>query len=184
MNNHQNNKNLDDDEEYENGRNDNYYNSNYLTDDDLELAFLKESNHINNSDVSMFNFTSNLSSASKFKKFSNTNSNANYNGNTQTTRNKSNSRKNESIMDENYDPINRNMLKFYEEEEENIALELKQDKQLLTVLAEEAKLTKQLSVEKLMNYHQYQKFKNDLVEHGDKIEDGDDNELGVRLFLN
>lgn len=187
LNNHQNNnknKNLDDDEEYENGRNENYYNSNYLTDDDLELAFLKESNHINNSDVNMFNLTSNLSSASKFKKFSNTNLNANnYNGNTQTTRNKSNSRKNESIMDENYDPINRNMLKFYEEEEENIALELKQDKQLLTVLAEEAKLTKQLSVEKLMNYHQYQKFKNDLVEHGDKIEDGDDNELGVRFFF-
>ena len=74
------------------------------------------------------------------------------------------------------------MLKFYEEEEENIALELKQDKQLLTVLAEEAKLTKQLSVEKLMNYHQYQKFKNDLVEHGDKIDDGDDNELGVLIF--
>ena len=55
-----------------------------------------------------------------------------------------------------YDPINRNMLKFYEEEEENIAFELKQDKRLLSVLAKEAKLTKQLSMEKLIHFsHDY-----------------------------
>jgi hypothetical protein len=46
------------------------------------------------------------------------------------------------------------MLKFYEEEEQNIALELRQDKRLLSVLAKEAKLTKQLSMEKLMHFTQ------------------------------
>ena len=52
-----------------------------------------------------------------------------------------------------YNPtIKRNMLKFYAEEEENIALELRQDKRLLSVLAEEAKLTKQLSMEKLIHF--------------------------------
>jgi hypothetical protein len=64
-----------------------------------------------------------------------------------------------------------NILKFYEEEEKNIALEIKQDKQLLSVLAEEVKLTRQLSVEKLMHYnHQFQKLKNDLIDEDEHEE--------------
>lgn len=61
------------------------------------------------------------------------------------------------------------MLKFYEEEEHNIALELKQDKRLLSVLAKEAKLTKQLSMEKLMHFTQ---------DFQEMDEDCDDTELG------
>ncbi|CAF0765123.1 unnamed protein product, partial [Brachionus calyciflorus] len=53
-----------------------------------------------------------------------------------------------------------NILKFYEEEEKTIELEIKQDKKLLSVLNEEAKLTRQLSVEQLMHFnHQYEFIK-------------------------
>ena len=61
-----------------------------------------------------------------------------------------------------YDPLDEVMLKAYEEEE-NLVLEIEkvQNKELLSVMAQEAKLTKQLSVEKLihMQHQQYQKFK-------------------------
>lgn len=45
-----------------------------------------------------------------------------------------------------------NILKFYEEEEKTIVMEIKQDEKLLSFLNEEAKLTKQLSVDQLMQY--------------------------------
>lgn len=49
-----------------------------------------------------------------------------------------------------------NILKFYEEEEKTIVMEIKQDEKLLSFLNEEAKLTRQLSVDQLMHFnHQY-----------------------------
>ena len=65
-------------------------------------------------------------------------------------------------FDENFDPIDQVMLKAYEEEE-NLVLEIEkvQNKELLSVIAQEVKLTKQLSAEKLMhfNHQKYQKLK-------------------------
>lgn len=53
----------------------------------------------------------------------------------------------------NFDKIDEAMLKAYEEEENlTLALEKEQDLELRSVLAQEAKLTKQLSVEQLKQY--------------------------------
>ena len=83
----------------------------------------------------------------------------------------------------------KNILKLYEEEEKNIALEIKQDKQLLCVLAEEVKLTRQLSVEKLMHYnHQFHtQLNNDLIDEDDPEHDDNDpsvRELNQKIFKN
>ncbi len=80
---------------------------------------------------------------------------------------------NKKLLNNEMNTHHANILKFYEEEEKNIALEIRQDKQLLSVLAEEVKLTRQLSVEKLMHYnHQFQKLKNDLIDE-DEHEEND-----------
>jgi hypothetical protein len=82
----------------------------------------------------------------------------------------------------NIDNHHHNMLKFYEEEEKNIEFEIKQDEKLLYVLAEEAKLTRQLSVEQL-NYfthfnQQYQhKNKTSKTSPFKKSMVNDDNEM-------
>ena len=68
-----------------------------------------------------------------------------------------------------YDPIDEVMLKAYEEEE-NLVMEIEkvQNKELLSVMAQEAKLTKQLSVEKLIHlqHQKYQKMKSKSVQNG------------------
>ena len=83
--------------------------------------------------------------------------------------------------EEHFDPIDQVMLQAYEEEE-NLVLEIEkvQDKELLSVLAQEARLTKQLSVEKLMHYNhqQYKKYKSDLND----TEDGEDTDAGVYFY--
>lgn len=58
-------------------------------------------------------------------------------------------------LDNNLDNHHHNMIRFYEEEEKNIEFEIKQDEKLLIVLAHEAKLTRQLSVEQLKHYTHY-----------------------------
>lgn len=73
------------------------------------------------------------------------------------------------------------IMKMYEEEEMNIALEIKQDQKLLSVLAEEVKLTKQLSAEKMAHYnHHFQTLKDNYLldhHHTSKLStDGDTND--------
>jgi hypothetical protein len=53
---------------------------------------------------------------------------------------------------QNLEAHHNNIMKFYEEEEKNIELEIKQDEKLLFVLENEARLTRQLSVEQLINF--------------------------------
>jgi hypothetical protein len=77
--------------------------------------------------------------------------------------------------DENYDPIDEVMLKAYEEEE-NLVLEIEkvQNKELLSVIAQEAKLTRQLSAEKLMHFNHFNKYKNAELKKENKIKKSND----------
>lgn len=84
-----------------------------------------------------------------------------------------------NLDSQNINSHHRNILKFYEEEEKNIELEIRQDKELLSVLTQEAKLTRQLSVEQLMHFshqYQFQKIKKN-IENFDQ--DQDDTDLAV-----
>ncbi len=75
--------------------------------------------------------------------------------------------------DSNYDPIDEVMLKAYEEEE-NLVLEIEkvQNNELLSVLAQEAKLTRQLSVERLIHFQhkKYKKFKEKTLNYNEDKE--------------
>lgn len=74
-----------------------------------------------------------------------------------------------------------NMLKFYEEEEKTIVMEIKQDEKLLSFLNEEAKLTKQLSVDQLMHY-QYDIIKKN-VNKDNMVNDYENDDMVVRKFI-
>lgn len=85
--------------------------------------------------------------------------------------------KNKKLTERNANHI----LKFYEEEEKSIEMEIKQDKKLLSVLNEEAKLTRQLSVEQLMHLnHQYEIIKKNSLKNTNENDENDD--LAVRFF--
>ena len=76
------------------------------------------------------------------------------------------------------------MIKFYEEEEKNIELEIKQDEKLLIVLAQEAKLTRQLSVEQLIHFahlNQFDKKNKNINVRNNKNSDieNDENEVTI-----
>lgn len=85
------------------------------------------------------------------------------------------------------DTHHNSMIKFYEEEEKNIEFEIKQDEKLLIVLAQEAKLTRQLSVEQLIHFahlNQFEKKKNSpFVKNNSDIENDENEVLICRVYL-
>jgi hypothetical protein len=87
---------------------------------------------------------------------------------------------NNNVVNGNNPKLSRHqsILKLYEEEEKKIALEIRQDKQLLSVLEQEVKLTKQLSAEeKFIHYNQqFQKLKSGLFKNEDEEDEENEEE--------